>query len=145
MPSDNVVSNKLPHDIEMERKKALLAKVAQVKVNLLQDKGKVRPADPTKPLNPNIKYVWVNKNENRVVSFQGLDYKIVKDPNVLTDWKREDGSHIYGDLILMQVDREWYDGLKLHSQMKAIEGVEGEAVFAAFAERNGIRAQIPKS
>jgi hypothetical protein len=131
-------------EIEYARKRELLRKVRETRSNALQEKGRVRSADPAKQLNPAIHYAWVNRNEHRIVFFQALGYKIVNDAAVMTDWKREDGSHAYGDLILMEIDKETHEMMKLDSQLRALEGVEGESVFASFAQRAGIPVEVPR-
>lgn len=146
MPAEsNLNQTKQAHEVERDRKIALLRQVRETRANSLQQKGKVRSADSTKQLNPTKHYVWVNRNEHRVVFFRGLGYTICSDPAVATDWKLEDGTHAFGDLILMEIDRELHEMIKLDGQLRALEGVEGETVFAAFAERAGIPVQLPKS
>lgn len=130
--------------LEVERKRKLWEKVIAGRQSILMDKGKIT-AVPGKSLNPNTRYAWVNRNEHRVTMFQAQGYAICRNPDVHSDWKREDNTHIYGDLILMEIDRELWETSKLYSQMKAIEGVEGEEVFKAFAERAGIPVLMPKS
>jgi ribosomal protein S30 len=126
----------------MQRKRELLAKVIANREHRALMAGKVRPADPKVPLNPKTRYIWANRNPERIVQFKIQGYEVCKDPKVATDWQKEDGTHIYGDLILMEIDQDLWEANKLYSQMKAIEGVEGEEVFKAFAERAGIPVQI---
>lgn len=126
------------HEIEQERKRALLAKVRQQREDTLKMKGRVYAADPAIGVPANKKYVWVNRNEHRVVEFTSSGYTICKDPAIRTDWRRDDGTHQYGDLILMEIDFELWEAIKLDDQIRSLENVEGAAVFESFAQQSGI-------
>ena len=129
-----------PHELEMERKAALLSQVRQRREDTIRMKGRVYPADPNGAMPAGKHFVWVNRNEHRVVSFKSEGYTVVNDGHarIRTDWEREDGTHIYGDLILMEIDKELYDTIKLDDQIRAMENVEGQAMFETFAKESGI-------
>ncbi len=84
-------------------------------------------------------YVWVNTHELRRSSFEAMDYVVCTDPSVKSRWKRKDGTHICGDLILYEVNRDWREVLDAHAELSAIEAVEGSREeLLAFAARNKI-------
>lgn len=121
-----------PEELELQRKVELLKKV-----RLLKDKARnrleVTGGDPAKV------YVWVHNSDTRRQHFETLEYVVCRDPKVSTRWKREDGTHVCGDLILYEIDRELHDALKLESLYRAVEAIEGsQSDFLAFAERNRV-------
>lgn len=122
----------------LEKKKALLARV-RVARDRLRFAGEVLNG------NPNKVYIWVNISDDRQVTYQGMGYTICKDPNIKTRWKKEDGTHRRGDLILYEIDRDLNEAIKLDGEMRAVEGQEGEQMFLDFAQQNRIPAQKLKN
>lgn len=123
-------TGKTPEQLKLERRKELLAKVRQIRAHALTDRGKVLNGKPDKA------YIWSNIAEHTLVEFQGLGYQICKDPDVKTAWKKEDGTHVRGDLILMEVDRDLYDAIKADDELRALEAIEApKNAFAATVAR----------
>ena len=84
-------------------------------------------------------YVWVHKSDQRLVYFEGFGYQICRDPSVQTNWRKEDGTHVWGDAILLEIDKDFHEALKLESQARSVEALEGtRESFIAFAQTNGI-------
>jgi hypothetical protein len=136
------VSNQLTE----ERKMELLRQVRQHRADTLFAKGRVRAADPAKAPIPEDKvFVWVNKNEHRQVHYISSGYTVCKDVRVTTNWAQPDGTHVYGDMVLMECPKDLYMAMKLDNEYRALEGVEGEELFKAFAERAGIPVSTPKN
>ena len=125
-------SDPLPHEIEMKRRIDLLKRVRVLK-DKARNRLEVQGGDSSKI------YVWVHNSEVRRQYFESLDYKVCRDPNVNTRWKREDGTHTCGDLILFEIDKELHEASELESLYRAMEAIEGsQSEFLAFAERNRI-------
>jgi hypothetical protein len=68
-----------------------------------------------------------------------MGYEICKDPDIVTDWKKEDGTHIRGDAILMTISKELKEAWKYDSELRAVADLEtSRDSFKAFGDRNGI-------
>lgn len=120
--------------IEFKKKVDLLRKVRSTRERLYT-MGAVTNQDPSKV------YVWVANDDETQVRFVSLGYEVCKDPNISTSWKKEDGSHRRGDLILYQIDKDIYDALRTDSAIRAIEVLESpEDQFLQFAEKSGVPA-----
>lgn len=127
-----------PHELEMERKKALLAKVKTIRERLAANRGMVDGMKPNKV------YVWVNINDNRQIHFQGLGYEVCRDQEVKSHWKQEDGTHKRGDLILYECDKDLHEAIEYDSQIRAVESIEGaKQEFKETAARAGVPTFIP--
>jgi hypothetical protein len=121
-----------PEETEIQRKLELLKKVRTLKERARHRLG-IENGDPAKV------YVWVHNSDTRRQHFESLEYRVCRDPKVSTRWKREDGTHVCGDLILYEIDKELHDTLKLESLYRAVEAIEGSrSDFLAFAERNRV-------
>jgi hypothetical protein len=110
---------KPPHVLELERKKALLARVKTLRESNFRQKGAILEGNPSK------EYMWVNTKEDRRVSFEAEGWVLCKDPAVKTRWLQADGTHKRADLILYEIDKELFEGLMAYNQIKGIERVEG--------------------
>lgn len=109
----------LPHQKELIRKQELLAKVRAGYHKTDRSKfGAVLEGDPK------MHYAWINNRADVRVNFEGVGYEICRDPKVVTRFKREDGTHVRGDLILMQVDKEVYEMLQWQDDYASIEKLE---------------------
>ncbi len=87
-------------------------------------------------------YIWINRNDSRIQYFEGLGYTICRDPNVRTKWKKEDGEHRWGDVILMEVDKDFKEALEVDSDAKSVEALTGSRQeFIEFAIQNRIPVQ----
>lgn len=128
-----------PHEIELQRKIELLQKVRGIRDRAIMYRGLVQNMDPNKV------YVWVNMHESRQTWFQSLGYVLCIDPTVTTQWKKEDGTHRRGDLILYECPRDLYEALKLDSQLRGIEALESsKEIFKSFAEQSNIPLYSPE-
>lgn len=133
-----------PHEIEMERKKALLARVRVMREKTQLNRGAINldMADPNKV------YHWINKDQSRIIEFTGLGYQIVRTEPVkkgargLSDWQAADGTHVRGDLILMCVDREIYEALSTIAAAEGYERLQGvREAFNSMVERTGAKPE----
>lgn len=121
-----------PHELEMQRKMALLAKVKTVRDAILVNRGAIRGLDT-------MEYRWVNQKDERQLSFQSLGWKKVTDEDeVETQYKQADGTHVRGDLVLYQIDKEFAEALHLYDVLKGTEMIEGhKSAFKTAATRVG--------
>jgi hypothetical protein len=100
---------------------------------MLQNMAKVEGRKPDKH------YSWINRDENRITHFQAQGYVICKDPDIKTNWKKEDGTHVRGDLILMETSAELHEVWKYEGELRAVEDLEASRdSFKAFAGKNQI-------
>ena len=130
---------KPPHELEMDRKRALLSKVKAIRENR-KNKGAVLAGDPAK------EYCWVNTKDDRRISYEAEGWVVVKDPAVRTNWKQEDGTHKRADLILYEIDKELYEAMVAYNQLRGIEAVEqNDDTFLAFLERNNVPGYKPRA
>lgn len=116
------------------------------KVDLLRQvrltREKLRTAGMVQGMDPGKVPIWVANDDTTQVQFQGLGYEICRDPNVQSPWKKEDGTHRRGDVILYQVDKDIYEALRTDSAIRAIEALESpEDQFLDFAENRGVPAR----
>lgn len=122
-----------PHEIEMKRKAVLLAKVRVQRASLLDSLTQIDGMDPAKH------YAWVNRSEARVNTFAGMGYVICTDPKVKTRWRNDEGKHIRGDMILMEIARDYKEAWNYDAELRAVEDLEhSRDSFKAFGERNGV-------
>lgn len=134
------------HELELEKKKSLLAKVKTLRESWVLSRGRIDQRDPSK------EYVWVNKDEERITWYEGREFsvtrskvertpegtlRVVSGPK--TQWVKEDGTHKRGDLILMEIDKDLKEALDTDSDLQAVEALEGSKQgFEAFATREGV-------
>lgn len=124
---------------EKERRLALLKRVRTLRESILTNRGEVKGKKPNKD------YVWVNTRADRRTYFEGLGYQVCRDPDIQTRWKKEDGTHQRGDLILYECDRELREAIRLDAEMRSLEAIEGpQQSFEAFAERSAVPLHHPK-
>lgn len=127
-----------PHEKEMARKGALLAKVKTLREKLAFNAGMVEGMDPSKV------YVWVHQSDNRQIHYQSLGYELCKDTNVKSSWKQLDNTHKRGDLVLYQIDKDLDEAIHLEAQLRGIEGIEGaKEGFKAVAQRENVPIYEP--
>lgn len=144
--SANIIADRMaklperdPAEVELERKVALLQRARVVRENARAMRGSIQG------MKPDLVYIWVNIREERQIYFQNLGYELCKDPEVVSKWKRDDGAHRRGDLILYQVPKDLHEALKLDSEIRAIEDMENSKDgFLAFAERLSIPTYHPE-
>lgn len=135
-----VAAQKAPHLIELERKKELLAKVKAVRDAILINRGEVLKGNQSR------EYCWVNRREDRQMFFQALGWTLCRDPEVQTRVPRqEDGTFVRGDLILYDIDKEYYQALCAYSELKGLEATQGyQDAFSSFSEQQGSRTFKPR-
>lgn len=129
----------IPED-SSKRKRDLLAKVRMLREGNVMSKGKVIGGKP------NMTYVWLNRNETYRIGFEGLGYVLCRDPEVRTSWRREDGTHQRGDLILYEVEKDLYEAIHTEAELRSHEMIaSGHELFLSAAERAGVGTFVPKS
>ena len=133
-----VASAETPEEVQRKKEEELRRRVRQARTNVREHLGQIRASDPGVGIPRDKHYCWINMHPSRVSHYLALDYEICKDPRITTAYIRDDGTHIYNDSILMCCDMDYYEALKLESQSKAIEYVDGEGMFSSFANRVGI-------
>lgn len=110
----------------------LLSQARVVREKLSFSRGEVK-GDPSKH------YSWIHNSESRINFYEGLGYQIVKDPEVKTNWLKEDGTHRWGDSILMCVDKDFKQALDMDTEISSVESLEGSREsFLAFAKSRGV-------
>lgn len=130
---------KAPHELERERKMALLQKVKTLREGMLFNKGAVHEGDPQK------EYCWVNIKDDRRVSYEAMGWVVCKDPKVRTNWRQDDGTHKRADLILYEIDKELFEAMQAYNNLRGIEAVEGsEEAFVATLDRNRVPVYKPQ-
>jgi hypothetical protein len=127
------------HELELDRKKALLAKVKVLREGAMFNKGAVLEGNPAK------QYCWVNCKDDRRVTYEAMGWEVVKDPAVKTRWRQEDGTHRRADLILYSIDKEMFEAMMAYNSLRGIEAVEGsEEMFLAALDRDKVPAYKPQ-
>lgn len=123
----------LPHETEQARKLALLSQVRSTRASMLAQLAQIEGMKPDKA------YIWANIHETRVNRFRSMGYEICKDPDVKSQWRKDDYTHVRGDVILMQVPKELHEAWHYDSELRAIEDLDNSQVgFKEFAARNGV-------
>ena len=127
---------KPPHEIELERKKALLKKVKTLRESAVINRGGLIVSDPTK------QYCWVNIRDDRRVVYESMEWtpcNSLKGSKVQTRWQQPDGTHKRADLVLYEIDIELYEAQSMYNQLRGIEGIEGsEKMFMAAMDRENV-------
>lgn len=123
-----------------ERKADLEAKLRKVRLlreKLVLTRGEVKGGDPAK------QYCWVNLHESRRTYYEGMGWVLCKDPKVQSQWKREDGTHQRGDLILYEISRDMKEVIDLDGELRAVEALQSSKdEFLGFAATNRVPAQL---
>lgn len=89
-------------------------------------------------------YVWVNINDHRQIEYQTLGYELCRDPEIKTAWKKEDGSHQRGDLVLYQIDKEEREAMHLDNELRGFEAISApKQVFHTMVQREGAKVYEP--
>jgi hypothetical protein len=112
-----------------------------------------------------VRYVWERHDDNTIARRRVEGYEIVRnarwgknsegkeDRNKFasrqkgkgpdTDFHRDDGSHVYGDQILMQVQTDMYEALKASSELEALDRVsQGHQRGVDAALSQGVAASL---
>lgn len=132
---------KPPHELELERKKALLAKVKHLRDSATFMQGALIESNPSK------EYCWVNAREDRRISYEAMGWVVCVDPLVKTRWKQTDGTHKRADLILYEIDKEMAEAIQAYNVTKGMNPIEdSESLFEAaldqVANSTGYRAPV---
>lgn len=118
---------------EIDRKRALLAKVRTIREFSLGNRSAVLEGDPSKA------YCWVNTREERQVFYKGMGWELVTadtGPNVKTHYRQPDGTHRRADVVLYHIDKELYEAICTEAELRGLEAIEGaKQTFAVEAER----------
>ena len=122
----------------------LLAEVHLIHENATRNLGALLNGDPSK------EYVWVHNSSAPIAMRQGLGYEIVrqakqsKQPPIVSGvWRRDDGSYVRGDLILMSIEKERHRALKMYSELKAVQNLRNSRTpILTTARQAGIRAYL---
>jgi len=112
---------------------SVLAEMRHVRQNISQNKETVRNKKSDRH------YAWINQNTERVSMMKHLGYKTTDDPGIESEYKQADNTHRWGDLILMDIGKVYYEALNFldeESSTEAEEGTEGE--FKDWADNNSI-------
>lgn len=130
---------KPPHELELDRKKALLARVRLLRESAIFQRGSLQSRNPLK------EYCWVNIRPDRRVTFEGLGWQLCKDPLVTTSWRQDDNTHVRGDLILYDIDKDLYEAMEAYNVLRGLEASEGvEHSFLSALQREHVPAYKPK-
>lgn len=120
----------------------LLAEVQVIHDNATRNLGALVNPDPAK------EYIWAHNTPEDIASKMGMGYEIVRDgkndkPTVSINWRKNDGSYVRGDLILMSCDKERHRMLKLYGELKAIQNLRASRVpILQKARQAGIRVEV---
>lgn len=138
-PDKELVKALSPEQEKRDRMAVLLAQVRMTREHALRNRGRVGNSKA------NRHYSWVNIDQHRQIEFQSQGYVICKDPDIKTDWRKEDGTHQRGDLILYEIDKELHEALKLDDELRAYEAVAApKHVLHTQVERAGAAVYEPQ-
>lgn len=121
MQPEQLASNpqaKPPHIIEKERRQALLARARVVRDTLGKRNTEITGQRPDKV------YMWVNVKEERQITFQAMGWTLCTDPDVTSAFKQADNTHRRADVVLYEIDRDFYEALEADNILRGIEGIE---------------------
>lgn len=129
-----------PHEEEQRRKMNLLKRVS-----VLRDAMNIKRSEVLG--DPDTEYMWVNIREERQLHFQGLGWeKVTLDDDVVkTPYRKDDGTHIRGDLILYKMPKELAQAHQEYNTLLGLERIEGhKSAFRTAAAKEGIPTFTPK-
>lgn len=117
-PANTPVAAIAPEGVTLSE---LMAKVKVFRQSIQANPGQVKNGKPDKV------YVWASVDPRRRVAFESLGYTTCKDKDIITNslWKREDGTHVRGDLILYEISKDRHDVIQFSEQLDAVERVDG--------------------
>ncbi len=128
----------LPDEIERKKNVDLLSRARTLRDGARKDAGRVFNEDPARV------YIWVHNSDQRKSLREGMGYRITKskkdDKNAAyTQYRRGGGENVYGDLILMDCDRDEHDALKMLPEIEALELVSApRADFLGFGQSQNV-------
>jgi hypothetical protein len=119
---------------EKERKIALLARVRVMKEN-----ARSGVAVPLKDTDPGYVYLWAFNHPDRIAQLSNKEYELVgKNDKVSSAFKKPDGTHVRGDVILMRCKKETAEAFGLLAELDSIEQLGSKSDFENFAVQRGI-------
>lgn len=123
----------------------LLAECQVIYENATQSLGAILNGDPKK------RYVWAHYSGNALAARAAAGFEIVKDskekaeksPTTRPQWRQADGSYRRGDVVLMSIDKDRGDALKIYPELKAIMNLRNTRVpILEQARQANIRASL---
>ena len=141
--TQTVESELSPLEREKARKIELLQQVRVMREGLKLSQGKVTNGDPA------FEYCWVNTRDERQHYFQAMGWQLVTNDNgpaVETKWKKTDGTHVRGDVILYQIPKDFFEAMQLLNVLEGQDRAGGiEDAFMAQLQREGVPAYKPRT
>lgn len=119
-------------DLLTDEKRAILQKVRMLRQKYTNRMHVELP--------PHLVGKWIRNTPMNIMQYQMKEYHFPKPEDVKCMITPIDGRFIYGDVILMVVDRELSEAFDLYNAVLSVERVEGgKKFFSEFAEANKIR------
>jgi hypothetical protein len=93
-------------------------------------------------------YQWERNTNDSIAAARSRGWELVKtgsNAEVETPFRREDGTHVYGDLILMQIPRDEQEILELLPDVEAVERIHGRNQYQqllAFSQENRVPMEV---
>lgn len=134
--TEETIASPPPQEDREARFKRLLSQVRETRMKARFQASQVKGR-------PDRTYIWVRNDPHTMIDYKALGYEVVRnDPGVKTQWPQEDGTHVRGDVILMQIDRELREVMDYESDLRATEGLSGSReAFKEFAYKSNIPVQ----
>ncbi len=129
-----------PRQVEMQRKRDLLARVRVLR------EGNLNVSNLLRNQSPDFNYVWVFNHPDRVAHFEGMAAELVKNQDpVESRFKKDDGTHVRGDTILMRMHKDLADAYNAEREIRADEAISGHKQnMTDWAEMNGVPVMKPR-
>ena len=106
-------------DVQAAKEADLLRRVRNIRSkNMVEEHSKLAGKDPSKT------YEWINVHPSRVATYEAMEYVVCNKSNSTKlegRWKKADGTHVWGDTILMMVDTELKNALDAENAFRALE------------------------
>lgn len=106
-------------DIQAQKEADLLRRVRNIRSkNMVEEQARLTGKDPAKV------YEWINTDPRRVATFQAMEYVVcnkTNSPKLEGHWKKADGTHVWGDSILMMVDADLKQAIDADNAFRALE------------------------
>lgn len=129
-----------------DNEKAEKAKLLRDRVRTLRE-GNLNLTNLIRNRNEAYAYHWVHNSPDRINTFQGLHYEIVRhgaggNDAAETGHQKPDGTHVRGDTILMRCRKEIVELLNMENQLRATEAIDGaKEEFFDFSRAEKVPAQ----
>lgn len=106
-------------EIQAQKEADILRRVRNIRSkNMVEEQARLTGTDPSKT------YEWINTDPRRVATFQAMEYVVcnkTNSPKLEGHWKKGDGTHVWGDSILMMVDADLKQALDADNAFRALE------------------------